>query len=126
MTVTISLAVSRDVLLTSNHRTHWATKARHTRVIRDMAWILAKAERVRLMPAATLEVVTKWPDRRVRDAENIAPTSKAAVDGCVQAGLLTDDSSQYLKSVTFRIDPEVHKTPGVACFLSLTFTEVPS
>lgn len=124
MTVTISLAISRDVLLTSNMRPHWATKARHTRAIRDMAWILAKHQRVQLMPAATLEVVTKWPDHRARDAESIAPTSKAAIDGCVSAGLLTDDSSHYLKSVTFRIDTETHKIPGVACFLSLIFTEV--
>ena len=124
MTATIMLAISRDVLMTSNQRTHWATKARHTRTIRDMAWVMAKATRVQLMPAATLEVVTKWADHRNRDAENIAPTSKAAIDGCVQAGLLTDDSAQYLKSVTFRIDPETHKTPGVACFLTLTFTEV--
>jgi crossover junction endodeoxyribonuclease RusA len=126
MTTRIVLAISRDVLMTSNQRPHWATKARHTRVVRDMAWVLAKAQRVQLMPAATLEVVTKWSDHRVRDAENIAPTSKAAIDGCVQAGLLTDDSSEYLKSVTFSIDPETHKTPGVACFLTMTFTEVPA
>jgi crossover junction endodeoxyribonuclease RusA len=126
MTTRIMLAISRDVLMTSNQRPHWATKARHTRVVRDMAWVLARAQRVQLMPAATLEVVTKWGDHRIRDAENIAPTSKAAIDGCVQAGLLTDDSSKYLKSVTFRIDPETHKIPGVACFLTMTFTEVPA
>lgn len=122
MTVTISLAISRDVLLTSNMRPHWATKARHTRAIRDMAWVLAKHQRVQLMPAATLEVVTKWPDHRVRDATNIEPTSKAAVDGCVDAGLLTDDSSRYLIHTGYAIDTETHKVPGVACFLTLTFT----
>jgi hypothetical protein len=124
MSVTIHLAISRDVLLTSNTKAHWATKARHTKVIRDMAWIMAKHQRVQLMPAATLEVVTKWPDHRVRDAENIAPTSKAAIDGCVDAGLLTDDSSRYLTHVGYAIDDETHKTPGVACFMTLTFTPV--
>lgn len=124
MSVTIGLAISRDVLLTSNQRKHWATKARHTRVIRDMAWVMAKAERVQLMPAATLDVVTRWGDHRVRDAENIAPSVKAAIDGCVSAGLLADDSSRYLKKVSYSIDDAIHKTPGVACFLKLTFTEV--
>lgn len=121
---TINLAISRDVLLTSNQRKHWAEKARHTRVIRDMAWILAKNQRVQLMPAATLEVVAKWGDQRQRDAENIAPTVKAAIDGCVSAGLLTDDSSRYLKKVSYSIADDTHSTPGVACFLTLTFSEV--
>lgn len=126
MTAVIHLAISREVLLTSNQRKHWATKARHTKVIRDMAWIMCRSQRVQLMPLATLEVVTKWPDHRRRDAESIAPTSKAAIDGCVDAGLLTDDSSRYLKKVSYSIADDTHATPGVACYLELRFTEVPS
>lgn len=124
MTVVIGIAISRDVLLTSNQRKHWAEKARHTRVIRDMAWVMAKSKRVQLMPAATLDVVTKWGNRRVRDAENISPTVKAAIDGCVSAGLLTDDSSRYLKKVSYAISDDTHNFDGVACFLELTFSEV--
>lgn len=124
MTTVIGLAISRDVLITSNMRLHWATKARHTKAIRDMAWVMAKHQRVKLMPAATLEVVAKWGNRRARDAESIAPTSKAAIDGCVDAGLLTDDSSRYLKHVGYSISPDVHTSDFVACFLTLTFTEV--
>lgn len=122
---TITLAISRDVLMTSNMRLHWATKARHTRHIRDMAWVMCKHPKRQHMPAATLEVVAKWGDRRERDAANIEPTSKAAIDGCVSAGLLTDDSSLYLKHVGYSISDDVHRIPGVACFLELTFTEVP-
>lgn len=122
--VTVGLAISRDVLMTSNQRLHWATKARHTRAIRDMAWIMAKHQRVQLMPAATLEVVAKWGNRQRRDAENIHPTVKAAIDGCVSAGLLADDSSRYLKKVSYSIADDVHRIEGVACFLELTFTEV--
>lgn len=121
---TITLAISRDVLLTANMRLHWATKARHTRVIRDMAWILARQSRTQTMPHAEVEVVTKWPNRRARDAENIAPTAKAAIDGCVQAGVIPDDSSMYLKKVSYSIADDTHSTPGVACYLELRFTEV--
>jgi hypothetical protein len=124
MTAVIHLAISRDVLLTSNMRPHWATRARHTRAIRDMAWVLTKQSKVRLMPAATLEVVTKWPDNRKRDAANIEPTAKAAIDGCVDAGLLTDDSHRYLKHVGYSIADDKHCMPGIACFVTLTFTEV--
>jgi crossover junction endodeoxyribonuclease RusA len=122
--ITIGLAISRDVLMTSNQRLHWSTRARHTRVIRDMAFVMAKHQRVQLMPAATLEVVAKWGNRQRRDAANIEPTSKAAIDGCVSAGLLTDDSSRYLKHVGYSIADDTHRIPGVACFLELRFTEV--
>lgn len=122
--ITIGLAISRDVLMTSNQRTHWSTKARRTHVVRDMAHVMAKHQRVQLMPAATLEVVVKWGDRKRRDAENIHPTVKAAIDGVVSAGLLTDDSSRYLKHVGYSISDDTHRIPGVACFLELRFTEV--
>jgi hypothetical protein len=122
----IHLAISRDVLMTSNQRLHWATKARHTKVIRDMAFVLCKHPKRQHMPAATLEVVAKWGNRRARDAESIVPTAKAAIDGCVDAGLLRDDSHTYLKHVGYSISEDVHKIPGVACFLTLTFTEVPA
>lgn len=124
MAPTINLAISRDILLTSNQRPHWATKARHTKAIRDMAWVMCKHERVQLMPAATLEVVAKWGNRRARDAANIEPTAKAAIDGCVDAGLLMDDSQHYLKKVSYSIADDTHNIAGIACFLQLTFSEV--
>lgn len=124
MTTTIGLAISRDVLMTSNMRLHWSKRAHHTRVIREMAFVMAKHQRVQMMPAATLQVVAKWGDRRQRDAANIEPTTKAAIDGCVDAGLLTDDSQRYLKQVGYSISNDTHRFLGVACFLELRFTEV--
>lgn len=122
--VVITLAISRDVLMTSNLRLHWATKARHTKAIRDMAWILCMHPKCQHMPAATLEVVAKWGNKRARDAANIEPTAKAAIDGCVDAGLLTDDSQRYLKHVGYSISDDTHSIDGLACYLQLTFTEV--
>jgi crossover junction endodeoxyribonuclease RusA len=122
---TIHLAISRDVLLTSNQRLHWAAKARRTKAIRDMAFVMCKHPKRPHLPAATLEVVAKWGNRRARDAANIEPTAKAAIDGCVDAGLLVDDSQRYLKKVSYVISDETHSVPGLACYLSLTFTEVP-
>jgi crossover junction endodeoxyribonuclease RusA len=120
----IHLAISRDVLLTSNMRLHWATKARHTKTIRDMAWIMCMHPKRAHLSAATCDVVVTWPDKRRRDAENIQPTAKAAIDGCVDAGLLTDDSDRYLKKVSYSNAEETHKVTGLACYLTLTFTEV--
>lgn len=127
MTAVIHIAISRDVVLTSNQRIHWSKRARHTRVIRDMAFILARAQRPQKMAAATCEVVVKWSNlKRTRDAHNLQPTVKAAIDGIVgDYGLLPSDSDTHLKALTFTSVEEVHSTPGVACYLSLTFTEVP-
>jgi len=123
----IQLAISRDVVLTSNQRKHWATKARHTKVIRDMAYVIALHERPQKMQAATCEAVIKWPKlSRTRDSHNLQPTVKAALDGVIgDYGLLPDDSDKYLQALTFTSAEDTHDIPGVACFVTLTFTEVP-
>lgn len=124
-TATISLALSKDTLLSSNQRLNHFDKARRTRKIRGMALVLARHERPAKMQAATLEVVVAWPKlKRVRDAHNIQPSLKAAVDGCMDYGLLPGDDDRYLKSVTFKAADEVCKLPGVAAYLTLVFTEV--
>lgn len=126
MNAVISIAISRDVLLTSNDRWHWAEKARRTKVIREMAHIMAVHERPGKMRAATCEVQVKWSGlKRTRDAHNTQPSAKAAIDGIVgDYGLLPSDSDAHLKGLTFTTDDETHSTPGVACYMTLTFTEV--
>lgn len=123
--VIITLAISRDNLLTSNHRTHWADKARRTKAIRDMAWVLCKHEhRHTRMDAADLTVESRWPDHRIRDASAIAPMVKAAVDGVVDAGLLADDNAKILRSEKYVIGEPIRDLPGISCWLYLTFTPV--
>jgi len=125
VTAVIHLAISRDVLLTSNMRPHWAEKARKTRAIRDMAHVWARHYRPAKMPAATCAVEVKWPDNRVRDTHNLQPTVKAALDGIIgDYGLLPSDSDQHLKAVTFTASDQRTTLPGVAAYLTFRFTEV--
>lgn len=125
VTAVISLAISRDTLLTSNQRLHWRTKADRTRAIRDMAHVMARHIRPAKMPAATCAVEVKWPDNRTRDAHNLQPTVKAALDGIVgDYGLLPSDSDQHLKAVTFTASDQRTTLPGVAAFLTFTFKPV--
>ena len=60
MTAVIQLAVSRDVVLTSNQRKHWATKARHTKVIRDMAYVMARSEERRVGKECAITCRSRW------------------------------------------------------------------
>ena len=125
MTATIGLALSKANILTSNQRLHWADKARRTQTIRDMAHVWARHERPAKMQAATLEVVVAWPPlKRVRDAHNIQPSAKAAIDGCMDYGLLPGDDDRYLKAVTFTAADRPATLPGVAAYMTLIFTPV--
>jgi hypothetical protein len=121
----IQLAILKDTLLTSNQRLHWRPKAARTRAIREMALVWCRYERPAKMQAATCAVEIKWGDRRQRDAHNLQPSIKAAIDGIVgDYGLLPGDSDRYLKSLTITASDEVHDTFGVACYMRLVFTEV--
>jgi hypothetical protein len=125
MTATIHITLTKDNILTSNQRlNHWE-KARRTRVIRDMALVWSRYERPAKMQAATLEVVVAWPPlKRVRDAHNLQPSLKAAVDGCMDYGLLPGDDDRHLKAVTFTAADRPTTLPGVAAYMTLIFTEV--
>jgi crossover junction endodeoxyribonuclease RusA len=124
VTAVITLAINKDTLLTSNQRLHWRPKADRTKAIRDMALVWCRHTRPPKMQAATCAVEVKWSDRRQRDAHNLQPTIKAAIDGIVgDYGLLPGDSDRYLKGLTITASEDVHSTPGVACYLTLTFSE---
>lgn len=103
---TIEMPFGGDLLISANHRGHWASKARKTRAIREIAgW---KARDAGPVPTPTRLIVwVQWPDRRRRDEHNLAPTSKAAIDGFVDGGLIPDDSGEYLIGPDFRRDPEL-------------------
>lgn len=134
MTVTIHLAISRDVLLTSNQRIHHMQKARQTKRIREMACVMARSVRPAPMQAATCEVEVTWPDNRQRDCLNLEPTIKACLDGIigddtvknkpVSYRLLPSDSDRHLRSVKTSASERRINTPGVACYLTFRFTEV--
>lgn len=81
-------------LLSANDRLHWAEKARLTRTIRDLTKIAA-----RNIPAsdhATVRLVWVVRDNRRRDEDNTYPTFKAMCDGLVDAGVVPDDTPQYM------------------------------
>lgn len=82
--------------LNANQRLHWAEKARRVALVRDAVGFRAKGV---IPPRRTpVAVHLRWhvTDRRRRDPSNLMPTQKAALDGLVQAGVLVDDSPQYV------------------------------
>ncbi|WP_426727132.1 hypothetical protein ACEN2A_01780 [Corynebacterium auriscanis] len=103
---TIPLSFTR-IPLNLNDRQHWAPKARITKQLRREAYIRCKAARIRPQPHITVTLHYQPRDRRKRDADNLSPTYKALCDGIVDAGLVNDDTPQYMTKVMPIIHPPV-------------------
>jgi crossover junction endodeoxyribonuclease RusA len=87
-----------------NDRTHWAQKASKTRMVRLDTKVLVRAQNI--PPQARVSICLHYipKDRRRRDPLNLVATLKAVEDGCVDAGLIPDDTPQYLEPTMPVID----------------------
>jgi Holliday junction resolvase RusA-like endonuclease len=110
-----------DEWISANERTHWAVKAAKVRTWRQAAAVHARNAHIPMLDRASVLVEPCWTSKRRRDASNIAPTAKAAIDGLTDAGVWADDDDDHVTGVTFRNGPVVK---GVAR-LRLTITELP-
>lgn len=82
--------------LNANDRLHWAVKNRLTQDIKDaIGWRVREAKIPRL-EHVTVQLVFQPQDRRRRDPSNLMPTQKAGVDGLVAAGVVSDDTPQFV------------------------------
>lgn len=93
---TVELPISEH--LTSNHRRHWADDARVRSTIREAAGWAMRAARVPRLDRADVRLHAKPPDKRRRDRHNLNPTLKPCLDGIVDAGVVGDDTPDYVAS----------------------------
>ena len=104
-TVTLTFTIPHDKWLSSNQRLHWSSKAKR------VAWLRAQA----LQSGLPIAQYT-WPMRIVAhigyasnakaDPNNAAPTTKALIDGLVEAGMFIDDSHEWVLGPDHRRDTE--------------------
>ena len=89
--------------LSLNDRTHWRVKAKYGKEIR--AWVREWATyTVPACSVAEVEFHYTPRDRRRRDQDNLVPNLKHAIDGLVDAGVIPDDTPEYVRW-TVHIDP---------------------
>lgn len=89
-------------LLSANGREHWSRRARKTANLRQMSYALSRQARIPQLEEVDIIATYFPPDRRRRDAPNVlAPSSKACIDGMVDAGVIPDDRDKYVRSVKF-------------------------
>jgi crossover junction endodeoxyribonuclease RusA len=105
--------------LNQNQRLHWAEKNRRAQLVRNtVAW---KAKQLKLGQHQHLAAQLHYQpgDNRRRDAPNLTATSKPAIDGLVDAGIVPDDNDQH---VTEHM-PLIHRGPGErALWLEIVIT----
>lgn len=79
-------------------------KIRRTKHWRELALVKARGLRLALS-RGRVEIVYRYPDRTRREVSNLQPTSKAIVDGLVDAGIFPDDKDGVLVGPDNRRDP---------------------
>lgn len=113
-TWTIELPAGLE-LLSLNGREHYYARHRLYQSLKQAAWAMVLKAKLPRLQRVTVTVVYDPPDRRHRDADNLAPTLKALVDGLVASGRIgagvplrpgQGDDSRYVAAVTMEIGPE--------------------
>lgn len=101
----IELPAGMDLLTSNQQGESWQKQYRITKPIKDAAIVLARAAKIPHLERVEIVVEFRPPIGRrrvVREAHNLGPSAKAAIDGLVKAGVLTDDSDRYVANVSFR------------------------
>jgi hypothetical protein len=108
--------------LRQNDRQHHMVKAKAFAAALDEARWAIRAANVTPLIGADVTLHYRVPDRRIRDADGLAPTLKAALDALVAEKVLPRDDWVYVPSATCRIHPP--NGEGAAMWVTLTEPEV--
>lgn len=93
--------------LNLNDRGHWATKDQHRKALRYEAAMRARSQIPRGLPHIHTRLFYRPPDRRRRDEDNLIATAKPCWDGIVDAGVVKDDTSEFMTKYMPKIVPPV-------------------
>lgn len=97
--------------LSLNDRSHWATTAKHVKRLRTETAMRARAAKIPPLPHIHTRLFYLQPDRRRRDEDNLILTAKPCWDGLVDAGVVPDDTSDYMTKFMPRIIGPLKNTP---------------
>lgn len=110
-----------EVLTVNKERTeHWSSRAEAVRNWREAFYWLARdiAKDGPIKPCH-IDVVPVRPNRRIQDVGACLPSAKAAIDGCVDAGVWPDDSPEHIYSITFW-PQQIDRSPGLRLIITET------
>jgi crossover junction endodeoxyribonuclease RusA len=111
----------RPTLTNAVHNMHFRKASAERKKWRGMGLALAEQAKV---PACTAIEVTCWgvyPGGRLPDPDAVAPSLKGVLDGLVDAGVVPDDTGEWVKAITYL--PAV-KEKGVDAALHVLIEDV--
>jgi crossover junction endodeoxyribonuclease RusA len=89
---------------TPNARRGWYVTQRDNRAWKTAAYNVAAHEVIYPpITACTIAIEFVVPDRRHRDLDNLIASTKPLTDGIVASGLLADDSTEVIRSVSYSV-----------------------
>ncbi|QNE90272.1 hypothetical protein H0194_04660 [Corynebacterium incognita] len=106
--------------LTANQRLRRMQEAKIVKQVRHEACVRAKFMRLPHVKHIRVELHYRPRDKRRRDADNIVPTLKALCDGLVDAGIVDDDTPEFMDKRMPIIHPSIPGEPGkMWCVITL-------
>lgn len=99
--------------LSLNGREHWRIKAKRVKELRDTACLLVKAAGVPKLQRIRVELHYAPRDKRRRDPLNLVATLKPIEDGIVDAGIVPDDTPEFVTPTMPVIDAPTGKQTGL-------------
>jgi crossover junction endodeoxyribonuclease RusA len=98
--------------LNLNDREHWAVRNNRVQALRRAVKLLCRTKQIPVCSRIQTELHYTPRDSRRRDSLNLVATLKACEDGIVDAGIVPDDTPDYVVSVMPIIDPPVRARHG--------------
>lgn len=126
MPAAFEFTIPRGWQLNSNKALHYRQKAERVAALREQARQAGAAWLATHQPPTppTHLIVTVIPaTRRRTDPPNWWPTVKPLIDGLVDAGLLEDDSSEFIWRTSFQRGSHDERDTGGALKIVLNFTD---
>jgi crossover junction endodeoxyribonuclease RusA len=107
-----------------NHRQHWSQRAQLTKSWRATTHLMCKAGKIPPLPRILVALYYLPAVQRRRDPDNLVAALKPAVDGLVDAGVVPDDTYEYVRRDMPIILPPA-KLPPHCARLALYIEELP-
>lgn len=90
---------ARPISMNDYRRKHWRDQADHEREWRNAGFLLAKEAKLPKLAQVRVEAIP-FGNTGPQDPGNCYPSVKALLDGLVDAGVIVDDTGEYVTSVT--------------------------
>lgn len=91
---------ARPLPMNAYRRLHYHARARYDREWRGAFHLLARRARIpRLAAVTVIAAQTCRPGPRLPDPGALFPTAKAAIDGLVDAGVIADDTGEFVRFI---------------------------